>query len=113
VDNDQNIFLSWLEGKCQMSDSRNRVRRIFSEIEDDETIKEKPKTLILANGVAPHTDSSLFYITGFPYGLFEGSILIAEKNSAISLITSPLEEPIAGVRFQGSGNICGNRTKGD
>jgi Xaa-Pro dipeptidase len=78
-----------------MSDSSKRAKRIFSEIDADDSIKEKPNAIVLVNGVDPHTDSSLFYITGFPYGLFEGSILVAERNGAITLITSPLEEPIA------------------
>lgn len=78
-----------------MSDSSKRAKRIFDEIDTDDAIKEKPESLVLVNGVDPHTDSSLFYLTGFPYGLFEGSVLIAERNGAISLITSPLEEPIA------------------
>ena len=78
-----------------MADSSNRVKRIFRQIVEDEKITEKPTAFVLANGVAPHVDSSFFYVTGFPYGLFEGSFLVAEQSGAISLITSPLEEPIA------------------
>lgn len=78
-----------------MPDSRKRVERLFKEIDDDSKLKEKPNALVLVNGVEPHLDSSLFYLTGFPCGLFEGSILVAERSGAISLITSPLEEPIA------------------
>ncbi|MDG6905849.1 MAG: aminopeptidase P family protein [Nitrososphaerota archaeon] len=78
-----------------MSDSGKRVKKIFSEIDNDLSIKKKPRALILWNGVAPHADSSLFYVTGIPYGLFEGSILVAERNDGITLITSPLEESIA------------------
>jgi Xaa-Pro dipeptidase len=91
----QKPFLPKSDGILQMSDTRKRVDRIFVEIDIDDTIKEKPNAIVLANGVSPHADSSLFYVTGFPYGLFEGSFLVAEKNGAISLITSPLEEPIA------------------
>jgi Xaa-Pro dipeptidase len=56
---------------------------------------EKPDAFILANGVEPHLDASFFYVTGFPYGLFEGSYLLARRDGSVSLITSPLEEPIA------------------
>lgn len=78
-----------------MPDSSKRVKKIFSEIDNDSSIKKKPRALVLWNGVEPHTDSSLFYMTGIPYGLFEGSILVAERNGGITLITSPLEESIA------------------
>ncbi|MHB1867852.1 MAG: M24 family metallopeptidase [Nitrososphaerales archaeon] len=78
-----------------MADSSSRVKRIFRHIVEDKKIKEKPTVFVLANGVEPHLDSSFFYVTGFPYGLFEGSFLVAEQSGAISLITSPLEESIA------------------
>src|SRR5271165_3619360 len=65
-----------------------RAQKIFKQIEG-------PDSFILANGVEPHLDASFFYVTGFPYGLFENSFLIAEKSGKISLVTSPLEEPIA------------------
>ena len=78
-----------------MADFTKRVERLFAQIDEDEKIEKKPEILVLANGVSPHVDSSLFYLTGFSYGLFEGSILVAERSGAISLITSPLEEPIA------------------
>ena len=78
-----------------MADSSSRVKRIFRHIVEDKKMKEKPTVFVLANGVEPHLDSSFFYVTGFPYGLFEGSFLVAEQNGAISLITSPLEESIA------------------
>ena len=78
-----------------MADFRKRVEHLFRYIAEDEKLGKKPEILILANGVSPHVDSSLFYLTGFSYGLFEGSILVAERSGAISLITSPLEEPIA------------------
>jgi Xaa-Pro dipeptidase len=77
----------------QIVDSKKRVRKIFEKI--DETMKESPDALILANGVEPHLDASFFYVTGFPYGLFENSYLLAQREGRISLITSPLEEPIA------------------
>jgi len=67
---------------------KQRVQRIFEQVEG-------PDSLILANGVEPHLDASFFYVTGFPYGLFENSFLVAERNGKISLVTSPLEEPIA------------------
>ena len=79
----------------QMADFTKRVEHLFRYIDEDEKLEKKPEILILANGVSPHVDSSLFYLTGFSYGLFEGSILVAERSGAISLITSPLEEPIA------------------
>ena len=78
-----------------MADFTKRVEHLFRYIDEDEKLEKKPEILVLANGVSPHVDSSLFYLTGFSYGLFEGSILVAERSGAISLITSPLEEPIA------------------
>lgn len=78
-----------------MIDLKKRVERIFSYVDEDKGLKVKPDLFILANGVEPHLDSSFFYVTGFPYGLFEGSLLVAERNGNISLITSPLEEQIA------------------
>jgi Xaa-Pro aminopeptidase len=65
-----------------------RVQKIFEQMEG-------PDSFILANGVEPHLDASFFYVTGFPYGLFENSFLIAERSGTITLVTSPLEEPIA------------------
>jgi hypothetical protein len=70
-------------------DSRKRADRIFEQIGD------RADTFVLANGTEPHIDASFFYVTGYPYGLFEGSYLVAEKNGGISLVTSLLEEPIA------------------
>src|SRR5579862_5344492 len=67
---------------------RLRVQKIFEQI-------KRPDTLVLANGAEPHLDASFFYITGFPYGLFENSFLVAERSGKISLVTSLLEEPIA------------------
>ena len=78
-----------------MIDSKKRVERIFSYVDVDKSLKVKPDLFILANAVEPHLDSSFFYVTGFPYGLFEGSLLVAHRNGKISLITSPLEEQIA------------------
>jgi Xaa-Pro aminopeptidase len=78
-----------------MADSRKRVENLFSQIDEDQKLEKKPNILVLANGVSPHVDSSLYYLTGYSFGLFEGSILVAERNGTISLITSPLEEPIA------------------
>ncbi len=78
-----------------MSESQSRAKRLFDRIDADAEIKQKPKVLILANGVEPHLDSSFFYVLGFSYGLFEGSILVMERGGKLSLITSTLEEPIA------------------
>jgi Xaa-Pro dipeptidase len=70
-------------------DSRKRAEKIFQLLGDD------VEAFILANGTEPHLDASFFYVTGYSYGLFEGSYLIAEQNGNISLVTSLLEEPIA------------------
>ena len=72
-------------------DSRGRVIKIFKCIDESEQTRVKPEAVILANGVEPHLDASFFYVTGFPYGLFEGSYIFAERDGSISLITSPLE----------------------
>jgi len=70
-------------------DSEARARKIFEQIGDG------PDTFVLANGTEPYLDASFFYVTGYSYGLFEGSFLVAERNGRISLVTSLLEEPIA------------------
>jgi Xaa-Pro dipeptidase len=67
---------------------RIRAQKIFEQMEEQDCF-------VLANGVEPHLDASFFYVTGFPYGLFENSFLIAERSGKISLVTSLLEEPIA------------------
>ncbi len=72
-----------------------RAEKIFEQIENDPTIKTKPDVVILANGVEPHLDASFFYISGFPYGLFERSVLLARNDGSVSVLTSPLEEQIA------------------
>lgn len=78
-----------------MFDPRRRAKKVFTHIDQSDTIKKKPEAVIIANSVEPHLDASFFYITGFPYGLFEGSYLICKRNEEITLITSPLEQPIA------------------
>lgn len=80
---------------------RQRAQKIFRHIEKNEKMKVKPEVIILANGTEPHLDASFFYITGFPYGLFEGSFLVARRNGDISLVTTPLEEPIARAHAKG------------
>ena len=72
-----------------------RVSKVFEQIEKSESIKVKPNLIVIANGGEPHLDASFFYFTGFPYGLFEGSFLLAAKVDGISVFTSPLEESIA------------------
>ncbi len=55
-------------------------------------------------------DYSFFYLTGYPKGLFEGSTLLAEQDSSLSVFTSPLEEDIA--RAYGDGiELYVNREK--
>ncbi|MDA4129417.1 MAG: Xaa-Pro peptidase family protein [Thaumarchaeota archaeon] len=83
----------------QAVDSQKRVRKIFEQI--DLASENPPDALILANGVEPHLDASFFYVTGFPYGLFESSYLLAQRNGKISLVTTPLEEPIANAFAKG------------
>jgi Xaa-Pro dipeptidase len=83
-----------------VADSKRRAERIFELIGLDEKQKVKPSAIILANGVEPHVDSSFFYITGFPYGLFEGAFLILRSGGRLSLITNALEEPIARAHAQ-------------
>ncbi len=78
-----------------MINPSERVGKIFANIQASESIKTKPDALVLGNGTEPHLDASFFYITGFPYGLFEGSYIIAKKDGSIKLLTSQLEEAIA------------------
>src|SRR2546428_1039916 len=72
-----------------------RVMKIFEQIENNRKFKSKPEVFILANATEPHLDASFFYISGFPYGLFENSFLIGRNDGTISVLTSPLEEDIA------------------
>lgn len=83
-----------------MLDTGNRIKRIFEFMDQDVRLKTKPSFFILANGVEPHADSSFFYVTGFPYGLFEGSYFIAQRNGETSLVTTSLEESIARAHSQ-------------
>lgn len=94
-DFDQKTFLLLRLGSSILPGVGNRVNRIFELIDQDKKLKTKPSFFILANGVEPHADSSFFYVTGFPYGLFEGSYFIGQRNGDTMLITTPLEEPIA------------------
>ncbi len=87
-------------------DSQKRANRIFEQLGD------RADTFIIANGTEPHLDASFFYVTGYSYGLFEGSFLIAERNGSVSLVTSLLEEPIARTFENGVEIIAeGNREK--
>jgi Xaa-Pro dipeptidase len=96
LDKNQKTFLLFRADSISMAvNSRKRTERIFELIDHDDKLKVKPSALVLANGVEPHLDSSFFYITGFPYGLFEGAFLILQRAGRISLITNTLEEPIA------------------
>lgn len=71
------------------SNSADRAKRIFEQIKDGTDI------FVLGNGTEPHLDASFFYVTGYSYGLFEGSYLVADRNGSVSVVTSLLEEPIA------------------
>src|SRR5271169_3430027 len=74
-----------------MINPAERVNKIFANIEAG----AKPDALVLGNGTEPHLDASFFYVTGFPYGLFEGSYIIARRDGSLKLLTSTLEEAIA------------------
>ena len=78
-------------------DPAKRIRKIFTQIDElyPEDRASKTDLLILANGTEPHLDASFFYVTGFPYGLFEGSYLLCDRDGGAELVTSLLEEPIA------------------
>jgi len=78
-----------------MVNPSERAGKIFASLEANENINPKPDTLVLGNGTEPHLDASFFYLTGFPYGLFEGSYVIARKDGTVKLLTSALEEEIA------------------
>lgn len=70
-------------------DPGERAKKIFHYVDDD------VDAFVVANASEPQLDASFFYVTGYPYGLFEGSFLVAERGGKISLVTSLLEEPIA------------------
>jgi len=72
--------------------SSHRVKKIYERIEVADL---KPEIILLANGTEPHLDASFFYVTGFPYGLFEESYVVAKSDGSVSVLTSPLEEGIA------------------
>jgi Xaa-Pro dipeptidase len=75
--------------------SKRRISRIFESIEDDDRIKDKPTEIFIKNGEEPYFDYNFFYITDYPHGVFEGSILLASSNGSCVVITSTLEELIA------------------
>ena len=72
-----------------MINPSERVGKIFANIEASESIKTKPDALVLGNGTEPHLDASFFYITGFPYGLFEGSYIVAREGRFGSNFSPP------------------------
>lgn len=75
----------------------SRIQKIFSMIDEDPNITDKPDLLVLKNGSqAPYfTDVNLFYITGFDHGLLEGSILIAPRDGPCELVVGRTEESTA------------------
>ncbi len=86
-----------------MADSIKRAQKVFDHIDDQTsaTGAMKPSVVILSNSVEPHLDASFFYLTGIPYGLFEGSYLIAKRDGSLNLLTTPLEEDIARAHSKG------------
>ena len=84
-----------------MASPSKRVAKIFANIETSKSIATKPEVIVLSNGTEPHLDASFFYVSGFPYGLFEGSFLVARKDGTVELLTSPLEEEIARTNSNG------------
>jgi Xaa-Pro dipeptidase len=84
-----------------MATSQKRMKKIFENIDSSASIKQKPDAVVLGNGTEPHLDASFFYVTGFPYGLFEGTYLLGLRDGTVSVITSKLEEPIARLYSQG------------
>ncbi len=89
--------------------SSDRAKKIFENIERDSNITAKPEIFILANGVEPHLDASFFYLTGFPYGLFEGSYAVAKRDGNVSVLTTPLEADIANSHSDGMEVIADER----
>lgn len=61
-----------------------REKWIFS------SVKEDVDAIVLMNAVEPNLDSSFFYATGIPNGLFEGCLAIVEPRR-IEVLTSELE----------------------
>lgn len=61
-----------------------REKRIFS------SVKEEVDAIVLMNAVEPNLDSSFFYATGIPNGLFEGCLAIVEPRR-VEVLTSELE----------------------
>lgn len=61
-----------------------RERWIFS------SVKKDVDAIVLMNAVEPNMDSSFFYATGIPSGLFEGCLAIVEPKKT-EVLTSELE----------------------
>ncbi len=66
---------------------KQRIQRIFEQTES--TIDK----IVIKNGSQP--DSNFFYLTGLTTGLHEGSIAIAEREGALTIISSILEAETA------------------
>lgn len=67
----------------------NRVQRIF------EGLPTNLDVLILANSEGPQIDASFFYLFETPSGSFEGSMIVAQSDGSVTVLTSPLEEETA------------------
>jgi Xaa-Pro dipeptidase len=84
-----------------MATAQKRIKKIFENIDSISSIKQKVDAVVLGNATEPHLDASFFYVTGFPYGLFEGTYLVGLRDGSVSVATSKLEEPIAKLFSQG------------
>jgi Xaa-Pro dipeptidase len=68
--------------------TQNRINKILENCDDLDAI-------MLLNGSEPHADMGFFYVTGLVEGLFEGSMVIIQKDGSIEVVTSLLEEESA------------------
>ncbi|MBI4018968.1 MAG: aminopeptidase P family protein [Candidatus Aenigmarchaeota archaeon] len=66
---------------------KERIKKIFSSSNAD--------AFIIVNGSHPSLDPNFFYASGILSGVFEHSMIIAQKAGKATLLTSRLEEDIA------------------
>lgn len=64
--------------------TRTRIEKILKNCDELDAI-------VLLNGSEPHVDMGFFYVTGLTEGLFEGGMVIIQKDGSLEVLTSLLE----------------------
>lgn len=68
---------------------KQRVEKILA------NLKEEVDVIVLRNATEPNIDPNFFYVSGIPYGLFEGCICLIWKDRTVEILTTTLEAETA------------------